>query len=79
VFDHLAVHLVGQGHVELFHEPLGAEAIIDLIIDVIGVVTGDHGIEDHGIGIGGGDTPIGPGTVLQSIGEVDLYLQSLLC
>ena len=71
MFDHLVVHLVGQGHVELFHELLGVEAIIDLIIDVIGVVTGDHGIEDHGIGMGGGDTPIGPGIVLQFTGEVD--------
>jgi hypothetical protein len=66
---------VVQEHVGLSPELLAVEVIIDLIIVDTGVDTIVHGIDDGGTGIGGGDILIVLGTVLQSTGEVDSYLQ----
>ena len=71
MFAHLVDLSVVQDHVELYHELLGGEVIIDLIIVVIGGVIGDHGGEDRGIGTGGGAALGGLGTMLQSTGVVD--------
>jgi hypothetical protein len=46
--------------------------MVDLI-DGIGADTIALGIDDGGIGIGGGDIPIDPGTMLQFIGVVELF------
>ena len=69
---------VAQDHVEQFLEHLAAEVTIGLIIVVIGVDTTDHGTVDGGTGTGGGDIHTGHGTMLQSTGEVERFLQLLL-
>jgi hypothetical protein len=60
-------------HAELFQEVqdlIGGEIIMEDVIGDTGVVTTDLGIDDGGIGAGGGDILTDLGTMLLSIGVV---------